>query len=409
LSDSSKRPGTSRDISELKARLGLKKGGAPAPTAKNGGAVVPPPGVALPAPPGVSTQPAGPVVPSAADDPFGAMNAMAQIGTMQRAPEIVIVNDGKAVEHVGASKRTGTIVKYIVIALVPLAIGIVVGQIAKEAKIYNAGIADARLILNAKDNGVKDVKKKVVELQSALETSQKNGFMPNNDVTTALANSMVKLDVKQEAVFLAKQNSLNAALSAQILAFYAGVAEVRSMLQVHLESAKLDDSMLIDAAKEAADLKPAGYLAGFGDYRYGILFTAPTTTEPGARFGAKLVQLGKPFCADGAQSTTFECPDNKYTGVTYLGDQGWTKGDPQTTGAAADAKKIIPLNQTDAATILLKGNKDGNLPGVAEALYAKRLEALKARVDELIKTGNSVETKLKPKANEEDKFHFGFL
>ena len=90
MSDSSKRPGTSRDISELKARLGLKKGGAPAPAAKNGGqGVVPPPGVSLPAPPGVA--PAGPVVPSAKDDPFGAMNAMAQIGTMQRAPDALSI------------------------------------------------------------------------------------------------------------------------------------------------------------------------------------------------------------------------------------------------------------------------------------------------------------------------------
>ena len=75
---------------------GLKKG-APTSAKPNGspsGGVVPPPGLAVPPPPG-----AGPPVPNAADDPFGAMNAMAAHGAAQRAPEIVIVHDGKPDRH----------------------------------------------------------------------------------------------------------------------------------------------------------------------------------------------------------------------------------------------------------------------------------------------------------------------
>src|SRR5205085_12703644 len=100
----SKRTG-SRDISDLKARLGLKKGGA-APTTgqtRSTNGVVAPPGLNLPPPPGLEPpKPAGPVIPNAADDPFGAMNAMAAVGAVHRAPEIVVVtNDGKPVESVG--------------------------------------------------------------------------------------------------------------------------------------------------------------------------------------------------------------------------------------------------------------------------------------------------------------------
>jgi hypothetical protein len=405
LSDQ-KRPGSSKDISELKARLGLKKGGAAAPaaSAKNGGgAVVPPPGVALPAPPGVATAPAGPVVPSAQDDPFGAMNAMAQIGTMQRAPEIVIVNDGKPVESVGASKRAGTILKYVIVALVPLVLGVTIGQIAKEAKIYNAGIADAKAIMTAKDNGVKDVKRRVVELQTALETAAKTGFAPTAELTTSLNEVFKKLEVKQDIVFRAKQNSLNAELSGQIIGFYAGVAEVRSLLKHHLDAAQLDDGMLINAKKAGDDAKPAGYLAGFGDYRYGIVLSVPTATEP-APFGARLVQLGQPYCgAEAKQSTTFECPDGNYSpGVAYMSNDNWTKAEPQTSGSSAEPKKVIPLLASRTADVVLKGG----LPGVAEVLYQKRLEDLKTRVDELIKQANSLETKLTPKTKEDDKFTF---
>src|SRR5205823_13542413 len=82
LSQTPKRPGT-RDISELKARLGLKKAAPEKAQAKPSGGVAPPPGLTVP-------KQSGPVIPAAADDPFGNMNAMAQQGAMQRAPEIVI-------------------------------------------------------------------------------------------------------------------------------------------------------------------------------------------------------------------------------------------------------------------------------------------------------------------------------
>ena len=42
------------------------------------------------------------MIPKAAAHPYGAMTAMAAVGTVQRTPEIVIVHDGKPVENVGA-------------------------------------------------------------------------------------------------------------------------------------------------------------------------------------------------------------------------------------------------------------------------------------------------------------------
>src|SRR5882672_5407489 len=128
--------GGSRDISELKQRLGLKKGAAPGQAQANGtpAGVVRPPGMALPTPP------PQPVIPNAADDPFAAMNAMAAVGTVQRAPEIVIVNDGKPVENVGASSRGGAIARLAAPAVIALVVGFLIGQVAKGAAVYNAGL-----------------------------------------------------------------------------------------------------------------------------------------------------------------------------------------------------------------------------------------------------------------------------
>src|SRR5688572_10148020 len=116
-----------RDISDLKARLGLKKGGAAAPAAAtrgNGqsGGVVAPPGLAVPPPP------AQPVIPNAADDPFAAMNAMAAVAQSKPQKEFIIGNGGKPVEHVGERSSAALILKMAVPGVIALIVGIAIGK-----------------------------------------------------------------------------------------------------------------------------------------------------------------------------------------------------------------------------------------------------------------------------------------
>jgi len=124
----------------------------------------------LPPPPGI--QPAQPVIPNAADDPFGAMNAMAAVGTVQRAPEIVIVNDGKPVENVGSQSLGATVAKIAIPAVLALGIGIGVGRVSKDANFYNAGLSDAGEILGApeKSSTVKGTKKVLADLDNTLDS-----------------------------------------------------------------------------------------------------------------------------------------------------------------------------------------------------------------------------------------------
>ncbi|MDB4953191.1 MAG: hypothetical protein JWO36_760, partial [Myxococcales bacterium] len=143
----------SRDISELKQRLGLKKGAAAQTTGQvagrgNGqsGGVVPPPGLNLPPPPGVSAP--QPQMPNAHDDPFGAMNAMAAVGNVQRAPEMVIVHDGKPVENVGSG--SGSILKILIPAIIFLGIGVAVGKIGATAAFHNDGLKGTKSLLGDK-------------------------------------------------------------------------------------------------------------------------------------------------------------------------------------------------------------------------------------------------------------------
>src|SRR5262249_35552306 len=147
LSDKEKKPGA-RDISDLKARLGLKKGaaapGAPAGAApregrqQRGNYVPPPPGVAPP-------QPAEPAVPDVRDDPFGAMNAIAARGAVQRAPEIIVV-DKQHVEQVAPTTNLARWGKVAAIIAGPLIVGFILGGINNGRSQYNRTLRDAQAL-----------------------------------------------------------------------------------------------------------------------------------------------------------------------------------------------------------------------------------------------------------------------
>ena len=413
----------SRDISELKQRLGLKKGGAaqPAGTQRANGApsggVVAPPGLAVPPPP----QPTGPVIPSAHDDPFGAMNAMAAVAQVQRAPEkeYIVVNDGN-VEKVHAQSHGATIARMAIPAGIALIVGIAVGKIGTGASSYNEGLRGARAILGDKNtpSTVSMLKKQLSDLDNLLdEAKTKNGFKPSLELDKALKDMAAKLDVKSELVFRAKQNSLDAALSGQILSFYAGVQEVKDMIDIHNKSAAGDDIML-KKAKEAADkaaLKENEAAALAGQLRYAVLLSAPTETDRN-EFGAKIVEIAGVYCGAGTNPVA-KCPDGEYpSAFAYRNEPGGTpiKGDLVASGSdTLPGKKIVPLLANGVRDSLVKGGE----PTVSEYYYTRRLRELYNRVHGkvgqdgkpqggLIEDGNKLETRLQTEAGKSTRFSF---
>lgn len=402
-----KRP-QSRDISELKARLGLKKP-APAAQQKNGGGMVAPPGITPP--PGVATQPVAPPAPNASDDPFGAMSHMAQMGTAQRAPEIVIVNDGKPVESVSSAERATKIGKLAGLILVPLILGVVIGQIGAKAAFFNEGIAASKAIMG----NVVDVKKNVNKLEQVLdEANSKNGLRFSPDLTKAIETAATQLDVKAELIFRTKQSNLNPEIEGQILAFYAGITELKSMLDAHAKAAKSDDLLLQGAKKGAEDAKMTedrnAFLAGQMPYRYAVVINNPTEEDRAkggaGDYGARFVEVGPPYCADGKLSTTGTCPDG-ISGFAYRNDAGsiWNKADLARPGAGEPTppKSMINLLPNGTLEAFVKGTE----PAVAETAYVKRLRAIAERAKKSIEDGNRLQTTLGKKANESTRFSFG--
>lgn len=402
----------SRDINDLKARLGIKKGTAPQTPigSKTAGmpAVVPPPGLAVPPPPGaVPPQPPQPVVPNAAEDPFGAMNAMAQIGAAQRAPEIVIVNDGKPVESISNEKKG---VKYAIYAgagVVVLFLGMLLGGAGKNAAFYNAGIRDSRVVL--KD--VKTVKKGLVSLNDALGKAKDSSGKEVSDAMKAID----KVGLDPALIFKAKQNNLNPDLSSKILSFYADVTQLKAMIADHLRTATADAQSL-GRAREATEkmmLPPNSAFEKAVRVRYGVLVWNPSAEESrtDADFGARLVELGPPYCVGETKpSANGTCPEGAVDTLAYRVNASgqWQRGDFAIPGqniepgAAVPPKKLLIMAPTQVFEGLVQ-SADGM---ASTALYVKRVEAIRTKVTELIQAGNELEARLGPKANESERFSF---
>jgi hypothetical protein len=345
------------------------------------------------------------------------MNAMAAVGTVQRAPEIVIVNDGKPVENVGQSGASGTIVKIAVPAAIALIVGVAVGKIGQSASSYNEGLRGARAILGDKQtpSTVAMLKKTLSDMDNLLdEAKTKNGFRPNLEVDKQLKELAAKLEVKTDLVFRAKQNSLDAALSGDIYKFYAGIAEIKDMVDFHNKAAVFDD-LSLKKGKEAADAATAqdGPLAG--QYRYGVMVQAPTDTDK-VDFGAKIVEIAGVYCGS-SNTPVAKCPDGEYpSGFAYRNEPGGsaTKGDLVTSGSDnVPTKKVLMLLPNGVREALIKGNE----PTVSEVYYTRRLRALYERIHGkvgqdgkaaggLLDDGNKLETRLQTEAKKSNRFSF---
>ena len=348
------------------------------------------------------------------------MNAMAAQQQIARGPEKeYIVVDHANVEKVHASNRGALIAKLAIPAGIALIVGVAIGKIGSGASNYNEGLRGARAILGNKDNPstVVMLKKQLSELDNLLdEAKTKNGFKPNLELDQKLKAMATKLEVKSELVFRAKQNSLDAELSGQILSFYAGVIEVKDMIDIHNKAAAGDDIML-KKGKEAADkaeLKENEAAPLAGQLRYAVLVTAPTETDR-ADFGAKIVEIAGVYC--GGNNPVAKCAEGEYpSAFAYRNEPGSTpiKGDLVTQGSDnVPTKKIIPLLQNGIRDSLVKGGE----PTVSEYYYTRRLRALYERVHGkvgqdgkpqggLIEQGNRLETRLQTEAGKSTRFSF---
>jgi hypothetical protein len=375
--------------------------------------VLPPPGLDIPPPPGVaSQQPAGPAVPDASTDPFGHMNAMAQMGAAQRAPEIVIVHDGKPVETVATHHRLANIAKIVGIAIVPLVVGIAIRGISKDAHAYNAGVIGAKIV----NKEVMDLKRELGKLQDRLygpdgvetkELAKKN--VGGREVTAALQD-FNKFEFDPKRAFKAKQNNIGAQVSGQVLEFYAGVAELKQLVADHTRLAKNDDAALGKALEETKKLVLSKEQQAGIALRYAVMMWNPTPDE--ARNdptppGMRLVEVGV-LCGADEKPPAAGCPADKppNLAVRWASTGVFVKADFMQLGTGEPTpipnRKVIPFAPNDLLMNLALTPEGA----ASELAYQKRLQHIKEKLAEVIKLANDLEKPLGDKARAKQHFTF---
>ena len=246
-----------------------------------------------------------------------------------------------------------------------------------------AQIAKAILGDKGTSSSVTALRATLADLDGTVTEAGKLGFKPSSTVDKRLGDLARKLDVNFALVARARPLATEAA--AEIVTFYAGVSELRSMLDAHVKASIADDLVIAAAEKADAAAKiDQGTLAGLS--RYAIVID--TKSGDVDSVGAKLVEVGPPYCGNNPKPTlTGTCPAGETpTAFGYRSDPSglWAKADLALDNTdSVPAKKIVMLQPSAIGDSLVKGAN-----GVAsELMYRSRLRAIADRVHGKAGTG----------------------
>jgi hypothetical protein len=388
-----KRPSGTRDISELKARLGLSNDRARRPSGLGG--VVSPPGGApnLPPPPGAPAPAYDPLAPASPSAQMPAARSYAREPVYDSTP---VANLEKKSMGAGLAKLAG-------IALIPLALGVAIGSIGSSAKVYNATIADAGKILT----DVQAVSGALVATQQTFERARARaeaagrpkGYLRNDTELIAELKKLPVVEPNLKIVYSSYLYELPSEVVGEVLAFYHGVGNLQALLKRHIEITSSD------ASRKALEAGQSNWDMLARNSPLAALLEMPkgNDTVPTVR----LVQLGRPVCPGSSAPSDKPCGD----GVTPTESEfrasyesGWSRRNVATVqGEAITGNSILPVNiDTKVFTQLVRGGE----ATVSEVAYDARLAHIDEELGKLMELRTRVVDKLSVKSRESKRFSF---
>ena len=387
--DENKKPGP-RDISDLKARLGLKKTGvmpaaspnttppagqpainqappspygapAPAPSRE------PPPPFGRPEPP--PPQPAAP--PDPRRDPFAsaqqqqaAANLAAFYGIGQALPGSA---DAVDAQPIAKPKPWGRIGLLVIICGVVFGVGDACGRIQRDRIEWNITTDQAGQI----QKEVEGLQKQLITL---VDTMNSTPAGRKGDVDIDLTAKLGALDLKKPdnvKIFHTNYASLEPIIVERLMQYYDNTVKLYDLVTAHAKKTENDKDALIRMAKEGAK----------SDKNYGVI------VEPqGGLMLAKFVEVGSPVCNDPAKT---DCNANELKGFQYRLDSGsgWgqrpVKGKPEMI--------VMPLQQTPLFKAVAAGNPDF----LAVKDYIRRMAEIRLLASQLMNEQKEVLADLK--------------
>jgi hypothetical protein len=369
--DQNRKPGVppSKDISDLKARLGLKRPDGAAPAAGAPAAAGRPqpggfqqPGRA-PVPGPQAARPAAAPAPQA--QPPAGMNPYAKMKAPTGGFDLRSADDGVPAANVRSSKSKAVLFVSALVGAGAFVLGGWAGVISVGRSNYNTANSAARSVKSEIDG----MHKTLDEIGKVMATSQVRLTRDKKDVLAydpALISDMekIKLDPRPNTakIFRVDYFRLPDADVDKLFNYYYDSIALYAEVEKHIKKSKADaESLASFSAKQAA--------AGV-EKHYGIVFD----NSQGKLIVSNLVEVGDPVCKNGGK----DCAAADMTGFKVRSNTGAPWVDRK-SGSKLDLANVVPVKPTPLMDAVMSGSPE-QVRMESYKLRVQNIRSLLARV-----------------------------
>jgi hypothetical protein len=376
------KPG-SRDIMDLKARLGLKPTAAPAAAAQAPASLQqarPVAQAAVPPPPGfVAPRPAAPAPPDLARDPFAV-----QVAAPVVQPKVDFVvpdawDTSRPAARVHQRNLTKPLVIFGCVALVPLVVGYSCGRINAGRADVNLTIAHAQKIRDE----VNQISKTNEKLEQAFDASmQRAAKQPVPDMQLLEDIKALNLQVPvTDNLFRTNYFHMKDLAIERLFAYYYTTIQLCERTSAHVRRTEADKELIAKYAKQDRTNREAG------DTTFGVVIDPSGPIPVG-----KLVMVGQVVCKKEFKD---ECAKpSQWDGFEVKADQGSTPS-KRFLYSQKDTERVIPIDKTALFQKVIVGSPEA----LAAEAYGRRLRELKELIEKIKATRKDVTKELDDQAS----------
>ncbi len=365
--DQNRKPGAppAKDISDLKARLGLKRPEAAAPAPAPAPAGARPMGglpAGFPQAPGRGPMPgaapaAAPAQPPAAHDPYAGMKPQ------QGMFDLRTIDDGAPVENVRSGRGKAAIVTAVIVGALGFALGVGLGV---------SGVGRANM--NTANHAAKTVKAELDEMQKTLSEVGKAMAFSQQRLAQQKKDALeydpgliadlekVKLDPRPDTskIFRVDYFRLEDIVVDRLFNYYYDTIALYNEVERHIKKTKADSESLTSyLAKSAAAQQK----------NYGLVFDTSSKIIVG-----NLVEIGDQVCKGGGK----DCAAADLEGFQVRVNTGAPFVPKKATGKL-DSGNVVPIKPTPLMDAVMSGSPDQ----VRAEAYKQRTANIRSLVSRL--------------------------
>jgi hypothetical protein len=352
--DQNRKPGVppTKDISDLKARLGLKRPDAAAP-APMGGPGSGPAAAGRPQPAGFpQAQPGrGPVpgphaaaAPAPQAQPPAGMNPYAKMKAPTGGFDLRSADDGIPAASVRKGRSTAVLITAVVVGVGAFVLGGWAGGISMARNNFNTANSAARSVkaeLEGMNKTLEEIGKTMGGSQGRLAKDHKDPLAYDPQLISDMER--IKLDPRPNTakIFRVDYFRLPDADVDKLFNYYYDSIALYAEVERHIKRSKADaESLKAFSDKQAA--------AG-AEKHYGIVFD----NSQGKLIVSNLVEIGDPVCKGGGK----DCPAADMTGFKVRSNTGAPWVDRK-SGSKLDLGNVVPVKPTPLMDAVMSGSPD---------------------------------------------------